>query len=69
MDVVVGTGCLHRAGSHNVAEKFHCAHMECLPSQHAPPDLVIVPPLLLVGTVTNVSYWFLRVGEQNNVSS
>ena len=54
VDVVMETGCLRRAGSHNVAEKFHCGHMECLPSQHAPPDLFIVPPLLLVGTVTNV---------------
>ena len=32
--------------------------MECLPSQHAPPDQFIVPPLLLVGTVTHVSYCF-----------
>ena len=58
VDVVMETGCLRRAGSHNVAEQFHCAHMECLPSQHAPPDQFIVPPLLLVGTVTHVSYCF-----------
>ena len=58
VDVVGETVCLHRARSHNVAEHFHCAHMESLPSQDAPPDQFIVPPLLLVGTVTHVSYCF-----------